>query len=66
MLQICLPFHFGGLLDVSVLVSLEIHIGLSPGSLNELLDTVVVKFGVSWGHFSGQVTCLLRSLCLSY
>lgn len=75
MLQILLPFHVEDLLAVSVLVSSENQLGLSAGQFNELLGTVLFRFGVCWASVSctGDMSTLflvllmfsfcLRSLC---
>lgn len=49
MLKIVLPFQVRVLFEVSVLVSLEIHLSLSASMFNGLLGTVLVRFGVYWG-----------------
>lgn len=66
-----MPFQVGGLLEVSVLVSLEIHLVLSAGQSNALLRTVLVRLSVCWkslscpGYMSTGVPVLfMLSFCL--
>lgn len=63
----------GGLLGVSVLVSLEINLGLSAGQYSGLLCIVLVRVGVCWGSLSwpsdmytGVLVLVMLNFCLRF
>lgn len=67
MLQFFVSGQFGGEHWVSVLVSLEICWGLAAGLVKVLLSTSLIRLGVFWGFFSGQLSgrpCFHRFLVM--